>query len=233
MKRQKSKKSVLFIVEGSSDKAALEKIFKTIYKEKNIVFKFTHGDITSNDKITEKNICDEILKIVKNYMNQNKLKKSDIWQIVQIFDMDGSYIPESAILYGNTDYFQYSLTAIACKDPKKVLIRNQKKKALMEYLNNIKDIEGISYITYYMSSNLDHALYDIQTLDSDLKQAYADEFYEFFDGREEFFIDFLKSDVVNGVPSSYPGSWKYIKEQLHSLERHTNLHIYFKDNPYQ
>lgn len=53
------------------------------------------------------------------------------------------------------------------------------------------------------------------------------------DGREEFFIDFLKSDVVNGVPSSYPGSWKYIKEQLHYLERHTNLHIYFKDNPYQ
>lgn len=111
------------------------------------------------------------------------------------------------------------------------MIRNQKKKALIEYLNNISDIDGISYITYYMSSNLDR-VYDIQTLNPSLKQAYADEFYGFFDGREELFIDFLESDVVNGVPNSYPGSWKYIKEQLHSLERHTNLHLYFQDHPY-
>ena len=62
--------------------------------------------------------------------------------------------------------------------------------------------------------------------------SFADEFYGFFDGREELFIDFLESDVVNGVPNSYPGSWKYIKEQLHSLERHTNPHLYFQDHPY-
>lgn len=27
-------------------------------------------------------------------------------------------------------------------------------------------------------------------------------------------------------------SWSYIREELHSLERHTNLHLYFTDNPY-
>ena len=35
-----TKKVVIFIVEGSSDKKALEKIFQKIYKHKNIVFKY-------------------------------------------------------------------------------------------------------------------------------------------------------------------------------------------------
>ena len=33
-------------------------------------------------------------------MDDNKLKKTDIWKIVQIFDMDGAYIPETAVVRG-------------------------------------------------------------------------------------------------------------------------------------
>lgn len=68
-------------------------------------------------------------------------------------------------------------------------------------------------------------------LDKDLKQDYADVFYEKFIGKERLFIEFLKKDVVNGVPDSFPASWNYIKQELHSLERHTNLHIYFSRYP--
>lgn len=78
-----------------------------------------------------------------------------------------------------------------------------------------------------MSCNLDHALYDEINLDHELKQDYADKFYERFLGKEYLFIEFLKDDVVNGVPDTLSASWRYIKEDLHSLERHTNLHIYF------
>ena len=46
------------------------------------------------------------------------------------------------------------------------------------------------------------------------------------------FIDFLKEEVANGVPTAFLASWRYIKEDVHSLERHTNLHIYFEMNPY-
>jgi len=42
-KKVEPKKVVIFIVEGSSDKKALEKIFQKIYKGRNIVFKFTDG----------------------------------------------------------------------------------------------------------------------------------------------------------------------------------------------
>ena len=45
----KEKKTIIFIVEGSSDKAALENIFKKIYsRNKEIDFGFTNGDITSD-----------------------------------------------------------------------------------------------------------------------------------------------------------------------------------------
>ncbi len=44
-------------------------------------------------------------------------------------------------------------------------------------------------------------------------------------------IEFLNTYIANGVPNSLLGSWRYIKEDLHSLERHTNLHIYFSRHP--
>ena len=49
-----TRKTVLFIVEGPSDKAALEKIFQTIYRRnKDVEFKFTEGDITSDPNLEE------------------------------------------------------------------------------------------------------------------------------------------------------------------------------------
>lgn len=79
---------------------------------------------------------------------------------------------------------------------------------------------------------MDHALYNIQNLNKELKGDYADAFYSEFEGKEEMFIDFLKEEVANGVPTAFLASWRYIKEDVHSLERHTNLHIYFEMNPY-
>ncbi|MDD3185428.1 MAG: hypothetical protein PHT76_09050 [Anaerostipes sp.] len=64
------------------------------------------------------------------------------------------------------------------------------------------------------------------------KGDYASDFYEQFIGCETMFIEFLTDCVVNSVPDSFLASWRYIEEGLHSLERHTNLHIYFNDNPY-
>lgn len=101
----------------------------------------------------------------------------------------------------------------------------------MDFLLSCQDIKSIPYEMYFMSCNLDHALYNEIMLNNDLKQEYADEFYEKFIGKEYMFVEFLKTDVANGVPNSLSSSWRYIKENLHSLERHTNLHIYFSRYP--
>lgn len=102
---------------------------------------------------------------------------------------------------------------------------------MMDYLLTLDKIKSIPYRCYYMSSNLDHALYNQFNLDDESKKKYANAFYEKFMGREQLFINYLDMEVVNGVPESFPESWRYIKRDLHSLQRHTNLNIYFKENP--
>jgi hypothetical protein len=101
----------------------------------------------------------------------------------------------------------------------------------MNYLLLCDSVKGIPYRCYYLSSNLDHALYNQLNLSDELKAQYSQAFYEQFMGKEELFIKFLDMEVVNGVPESFPSSWRYIREDLHSLQRHTNLNIYFKENP--
>ncbi len=231
-KKLETRKSVIFIVEGNSDKIALEKIFQKIYKEKNIIFKFTDGDITSDKEMTKDKAVEAIYSKVNDYIKDKKLSKSDIWQIVHIFDTDGAYVPDTAIVKGDTESFVYSVTQISCKNIQKVIERNKNKRCLMDFLHSLDNIKGITYTKYFMSSNLDHALYNEQNLDEKLKRDYADAFYDEFKGREELFIDFLEEEVSNGVPVTFPASWRYIKKDLHSLERHSNLHIYFKENPY-
>ncbi len=159
------KKTILFIVEGKSDKSALEKIFKAIYKRnRNIEFKFAKGDISSDLTTTKSNVEDRIYEIVVGFMKDKKLNKSDIYQIIQIFDMDGAYIPETAIGAGTEHDFVYTTTNILCKDAERVKRRNYQKRAVMDHLLTVREIRGIAYEMYFMSCNLDHALYDVINL---------------------------------------------------------------------
>ena len=180
----------------------------------------------------ESKVVDEIWLKVDEYIKDKKITKKDIAQIIHVFDTDGVYVPDSALIEGSTKEFRYTTTGISCKNTQKIKDRNLQKGNMMNYLLELQDVKGIPYQGYYMSSNLDHALYNEQNLVDELKGVYADEFYTALLGQEHKFIDFLKTDVVNGVPDSFPSSWKYIKEELHSLERHTNLHIFFEKNPH-
>lgn len=228
---RKMDKVIIFIVEGATDKRALENIFKKIYRNKRIHFEFTHGDITSDKNINKYNIESEIYKFVDEYRKYKKLKTSDIWQIVQIFDMDGAYVDDSAIAEGDSAEIIYSTEQISCNNIQKVQERNKHKREMMNYLLSCNNIKKIPYRCFYLSSNLDHALYNKLNLDDEEKKQYSQAFYDQFVGKEKLFIDFLNMEVVNGVPESFPASWRYIREDLHSLERHTNLHIFFEENP--
>lgn len=226
------KKTVLFVVEGFSDRDALKRIFKKIYINRQIEFCFTKGDITSDKSVSINNVEDKLYKIIKSFFNQSKMNVSNIYQIVHLFDTDGVYIPDSAAVTGETKDFLYTTTTISCKEPARIVKRNTEKRKILNYLQNLKSIRSIPYTAYYMSCNLDHVLYNEQNLSDDLKTVYADAFYETFIGKEEKFVDFLKTEAVNGVPdTSLKATWDYIKQGLRSLERHTNLHYYFIDHP--
>ena len=183
-------KAVIFIVEGATDKRALENIFKKIYRNKDIHFEFTHGDITSDKNIDKNNVEQEIYKFVNIYRKDKKLKISDIWQIVQIFDTDGTYIDDSNIIRGDSTEIVYSEENISCKKIQKVIERNKHKREIMDYLLTCDSIKEIPYKCYYLSSNLEHALYNQLNLSDELKSQYSQAFYEQFMGQEELFIKF-------------------------------------------
>ena len=86
----KEKKTIIFIVEGSSDKAALENIFKKIYRRnKEIDFGFTNGDITSDPTVTIANVENRIYEAVQEVIKDKKLKNSDV--TIYINDMYKKY----------------------------------------------------------------------------------------------------------------------------------------------
>ena len=227
-----SKKVVLLLVEGFSDRNALKKIMQRIYKNRLLVFEVTQGDITSDDSVNKENVEDKINDIVKKHLGQAKYRRSDIWEIVHLIDTDGVYIPDSAAIKGGTREFFYTLTDISCDKPERIIERNAHKMTILDHLLTVRSIKGSPYTVYYMSCNIDHVLYDKQNLSDDDKTRYADAFYEAFKGKEFSFIDFLNSDAVNGVPdTSWKATWDFIKSGLRSLQRHTNLHFYFIDHP--
>ena len=77
-----------------------------------------------------------------------------------------------------------------------------------------------------MSCNLDHALYNKLNLTDDEKEKEALVFAKTYRDDIPAFINFVsRSDF--SVIDDYMSSWAFIKQDLHSLERHTNLGICF------
>lgn len=224
------KKVVIFIVEGESDKAALKHILNKIYKRKKIVFCVTDGDLSSSPDIDKTNVELNIRRLIHSIMHDTKIKRSDIWQIVHIFDTDGAFIPDENIMKYNGD-LRYTEDYIMCRNKNFICERNHKKADIMNYLLELEDMDGYPYKCFFMSSNLDHALYNIQNLEKESKIIYADRFMEKFIDNPMGFIEYIENEVSMCKNNTYESSWKYIKQDTNSLKRNTNLNIYFENNP--
>lgn len=231
-----TKRKIIFvIVEGPSDRNALGVLLSNIYDKDQIFIYVTHGDITSSWEVTPANIATEICKYVKDYKNMNHFKKGDFKEVIHIVDMDGAYIPDAAIIHDeNAAKVIYSTKDIRTRDPKMIIGRNQHKRANIERLKSMKYVWGtIPYSVYYMSCNLDHVLYNKLNSSDEEKEADSLKFAEKYEHDVPGFINMInESDLA--PEKNYYKSWQYITEQLHSLERHTNLGICFsKDNVVQ
>lgn len=73
-----------------------------------------------------------------------------------------------------------------------------------------------------MSCNLDHVLYNKQNSSDEEKEKDALAFAKRYRQDVEGFVKFIAESDFS-VSSNYVESWNYIKQDVHSLERHTNL----------
>lgn len=206
------KKIVFIIVEGPSDEDALGVLLNRIYDNKAVYVHVMHCDITTERDVNPGNIVSKIGSLVKNYANQ-KFKSTDFSQIIHITDTAAKLI--------------YSETEIRTQQKAGIEDRNRRKRENLNKLSSTSKVWSIPYQIYYMSCNLDHALYGkLNTTDDEKERdsfAFAKRYKENIPG----FISYIRESDFS-VVENYPQSWQFIREGLHSLERHTNFGLCFK-----
>lgn len=247
---------VLFLVEGKSDRLALQIAIPELYDQidENIEVFFPiiteaeeekGGDISSTyftDKRGKKHWVDphnieEAIEVsfFRDFFEKEKIMPKDITEIIQIVDTDGAFIPEegvrlNAALTKDTSP-HYTEDGIECTDVEKIRMRNTQKSGNLEYLSSLTRIKvkqkSIPYSIYYFSCNLDHFIHRSANLDYRDKRLLADTFSKNYIGDTEGFVKTISEDPGAVKNMSYEESWAFIKKDMNSLKRHTNINILF------
>jgi len=222
------KKIVFVIVEGPSDEEALGVILNRVYDRNAVYIHIVHGDLTTrSNKNPVKNVFASIIGVIKEYADSNHFKKSDFSEIIHLIDTDGAYIPDDNVIEDpKASDPKYSPECIRTCNKPSVEIRNKHKRDNIDRLCVSKSIWGIPYRIFYMSCNLDHALYGKLNSSDAEKEADAYRFIRYYQDKIPEFMRYITESDFS-VTGGYEESWNYIKEGLHSLERHTNLGICF------
>ena len=223
------KKIVFVIVEGPSDDEALEILLEKLFENNKVFVHITHGDITSEPGIDPAKILAKVGEMVKWYAKSNHLTSLHFQRIIHIVDMDGAYIPDQSIVEDiSAEKPIYSLTEIRTANVNGIKQRNDTKRLCLNRLSIASESWGIPYQVYYMSCNLDHVLYNKQNSSNEEKEHDAIQFVKKYRNDLDGFIAYISKSCFS-VQSNYIDSWNYIKQNLHSLERHTNLGLCFDE----
>ena len=222
------KKIVFVIVEGPSDEEALGVLLNRIYDIKAVYVQVMHCDITTELDVNAGNVVAKIGDVVKQYAGR-AFKPGDFSRIIHITDMDGAFIPDDAVVEDAAAVKPlYSVTEIRTQRKSGIENRNQRKRECLNRLSSASRIWGVPYQIYYMSCNLDHALYGKLNSTDDEKEADSFAFAKKYRDDIPGFMKYI-SESDFSVAGSYPQSWQYIREGLRSLERHTNFGLCFQE----
>lgn len=222
------KKVIVFIVEGPSDEAALGTIMKEYFSNNEIQFVVTHGDITSNDYVSMKNIVTKISAQIESVKSKYRYRQEDFIKIIHITDTDGVYVPDADIKKETVDKTQYYDDHIGTNNVASIAKRNKQKGDILRKLRKTRKVHEIAYKIYFNSCNLEHVLYGrLKYYSDEEKQMLSDDFAERYDGKLDEFIEFI-SDVGVAVTGTYNNTWDYIEKGRNSLNRHTNMNLLFK-----
>lgn len=224
----KTKKIILFIVEGVSDQTSLALILSKLIKNETVRFQIVNGDITSDYSTTVTNAVIKVNAQIKRFLTNNFFGKTDLLRVVHLIDTDGAYVGKDFVQEASqVEDLIYSCDFIITRNIETVLQRNQKKSSIVNRLSTCTEISGIPYSMYYFSCNLEHVLHNQCNMDDDKKMEVAEEFADMFFGKEEDFVRFIKNDAI-AVPGDFKETWEFIKRDNNSLKRYTNFHLFFK-----
>lgn len=226
----KSKKIVLFIVEGITDEISLALVLsKIIERDKIVKFKVINGDITTEYRTNPSNILVKITDEIKGFIVRDIYKKGDIQNIIHLVDTDGAYIDDALILPKDINEVEYGTQHIYAKNVEDIKERNDQKAQILNKLIGVDKVyKDLPYRIYFFSSNLEHVLHNNQKVLRHEKNEYAQIFEDKFAGEPYSFIEFINSTEL-AVDGDYNHTWDFIKKGANSLNRYTNFHLYLNN----
>ena len=227
----------LFVVEGETDKTSIGLSIEELVKSDTVDFDVFCSDIfgaaqywTGVDSVMRiKDICDRVRKEVVEYLDGADYSWGDLDRIVLLLDTDGSFIPNHLVVENvQIEHICYFADHVEAPNADHVRKRN------IERSSNVRRMIGRGRVTYnrksvpvevyFFSRNLEHALHNKSGQLSDrMKARLANEFRSAYKNDSAGFIRLFEEDLA--VPGDYQGTWKYVFEDAHSLERGSNLHI--------
>ena len=161
------------------------------------------------------------------------MRKQDIIKVWLITDTDGTFIPDDNIeVQDSQAKFCYMKDRIICNNFNEAQASKQRKKANLLELLKTKMINGIPLEIFFMSCNLDHVICDKANCTPEEKDAAAENFASKYDEpkhRLQFEHFFFERLTERHLPEDYDGSWKYIQQDLNSLQRCSNLYVALKE----
>lgn len=223
----KSRKIVLFIVEGVTDEISLGLVLSTIIKtHSEAKFKIIPGDLFGIEKSNEHNILQNITKVIKDFIDSDIYKKSDILEVVHLIDTDGTFIEDNLINSHQYDKIQYNVDGISTMDVDYIKCRNfERSKSINRVINVGNVYVSIPYKLYYFSCNLEHVLHNSQNTSKEEKLTLACRFEDRYAENALLFYEFINNSDIH-CQLGYTESWEFIKAGNNSLKRYTNLANY-------
>lgn len=230
------RKCILFVVEGKNDKTEVEAIlhlprFNNLRDKYKIFVVSADTDITTagTKKQKNKNAISALNTISSKFYQKERLKEGDFQEIVQIVDLDGCFIPEENIIRGDFSDFEYTDDTIVTSNVDGAIGRNRKKCDRIFELIDREKIGKVYYSIYYVSCNMDHLLFNSRYLSPLSKGTKALEFACECDKNPNYIDDIIFNNEI-GVEGSYWDSWDFIQNDCESLQRHTNINIFFGED---
>lgn len=220
------KKIMLFIVEGPTDETSLSTVLSRIFSSDTVRFQVVHGDVLTKDFVESDKIIAAVNEQIKLFRG-SVYRPGDFCKVVHLADTDGAFIPEEAIKEEAAEGRQYPFytdTQILTPEPANIIDRNVRKSSNIAKLSSIGRIGGIPYSFYYFSCNLDHVLHGRNNLSEAEKIECSRAFDLQYADAPNAFIRFMKEESF-AVQGTYQETWAFIKQGVHSLERHSNFGI--------
>lgn len=233
-----AKKVLLFVVEGQSEEVAFGILFKRLFGEHAVMFDVVRGDITTAWSETrgvsrrggEPNARNRLRDHLVQHIMRQPYEWKDLLRIVQITDTDGAFVDDCFVReVSDARGVRYSSDHMEARDRNKICERNRMKKRALVQMHSSKAITyggiEVPYAVYYLSRNMEHVLHGCEEDVSDAEKGLmARRFQMRYKNDLEGFAAFLHSEEL-AVLGNYDETWRFISEECHSLERHSNLHL--------